>query len=45
VSEGTFLDRLQDVLALEVTGVPSARKAAVLRSAADALERAGVPVE
>jgi CRP-like cAMP-binding protein len=45
VSEATFLDRLQDLLALEVTGVQSPRKAEVLRSAADALERAGEPVQ
>ncbi len=44
-SEAAFLDRLQGALALDVTGVHSARKAEVLRSAADAIERAGEPVQ
>ena len=41
VSEAVFLDRLQNVLGADVSGVDAARKADVLRAAAGALERTG----
>ena len=45
VSEAVFLSRLQDLLAVEVAGLDVERKAAVLRRAADGLERDGSPFE
>src|SRR3954454_12266702 len=44
VSETTFLSGLQDLLAADVRGLDPAGKAAVLRRAAEALERTGEPV-
>ena len=41
VSEAVFLDRLQNVLGTDVSGVDAARKADVLRAAAGALDRLG----